>query len=145
MNIFDLQAGADFINIMNAQFPRLVDAVEKLAVVASDRPTLPELPVYPREGLLRDFYRGYYQPGETAGGTQSQVYKKDSEELRTLETDIRARISNEDWALVEQYCDVLMRRGGEELSIVFEAGYRAATQLLLAGLTAPREVHQNEV
>lgn len=144
MNVFDSQLGHDFIRSLMTYLPILTDALERLA--AKQTPQMPVCGLQGgRPGILRDFYRGYYQPGDEAGATKTPAYMAYTEKLQGIEKELRSRISSEDWMLVEQYSDILMQRGCEELSIVFETGFRAATQLFAAGLCTSSEDASNEM
>lgn len=142
MNFFESQAGHD---LMTHHIPRLVDAIEKLTKQLSERPSFPDMAVPEHKNILRDFYRGYYQPGEYMEKLQSPDYRALSEELRVVETKLRSLISADEWQLVEQYCDILIGRNGAELDNAFEAGFRAATQLIVAGLRPATEDTQDGV
>lgn len=142
MNFFESRAGYD---LMTHHIPRLVNAVEKLAEQISARPPFPNISVPDRKNILRDFYRGYYQPGEYIENIQNPDYRVLTEELRIVEAKLHSLISTESWQLVEQYCDILIRRNGAELDNAFEAGFRVATQLIVAGLRPAKEDAQDEV
>lgn len=130
---------------MTHHIPRLVDALEKLTEQLSARPSFPDIAVPEHKNVLRDFYRGYYQPGEYMGKLQSPDYRAFTEELRIVEIKLRSLISADEWPLVEQYCDILIGRNGAELDNAFEAGFRAATQLFVAGLRPATEETRDEV
>lgn len=137
MNVFDSQLGHDFIRSLITYLPALTDAVVQLAAKSTAKVPAIELQ-NENPGILRDFYRGYYQPGEEAGITKTPAYMAYTEKLGGLEKELRSRINSEDWILVEQYSDLLVQRGCEELSIVFESGFQAATQLFAAGLSTSK-------
>ena len=140
MNIWESQLGQDFLAY---QMPALIAALEKLAKKPAYVPLqIPETTV---PGILRDFYNGTFHPVENLGDVMLPAYKELGEKLRELEREIRSRISPEEWILVEQYCHTLVERDGVELEMAFETGYRTATQLLVAGLTLPKEDTADEV
>lgn len=140
MNVFETKLGQDFLEY---QIPTLNQLLQELV----KRPTclVPPVPVKANPKILRDFFNGFYQPGEKAAATKTAAYGVQSKELKVLEEQLRGQISHENWLLVERYCHTLVERDGEELEIAFETGFRSATQLLIAGLTAPGEVSPNEL
>lgn len=142
MNIFESQAGYDFVSY---HFPRLVTAVEKLAEAMAAKPSFPDIPVQLRESVLRDLYNGYFCPGDEAGYTQTKQYERLTAMMCKLEAELKSQIGVEFWRTVEQYCNDFAERDGEEMKISFEAGFRAATQLLIAGLTFTKEEPADEV
>ncbi len=129
------------------QLPSLIQALEKLADSLNQKPLPQPLPIQieARANLLQDFFKGYYDPGSEVAAAKSPQYQQMAKELRDIEDTLRTRISAEDWNLTERYGQILVDRAGVELEMAFEGGYRCAMQLLIAGLTSPREERPNEV
>lgn len=135
MNVFESQVGHDFVSYL---MPRLVDAVEEIARNLPKPLVLPEISVKSSESVLKDLYEGYFCPGEETGVSQSERYRNLTATLRDLIKELKERLREADWILVERYCTAMSERDGEELSACFEAGFRAATQLIIAGLTSDK-------
>lgn len=136
MNVFESQSGHDFVSY---HFPRFVDAVEKIAEQMSVEASYPKIPVH-----LRELFTGHFCPGDEAGGTQTNQYCNLTIMMHELEEELRQQIGEENWKTVERYCTSFAERDSEEMKICFEAGYRAATQLLVAGLTASKPVDEQK-
>lgn len=136
--------GKDFFG---RQLPALIRALEKLADSIQKKPLAQPLPIQieARANLLQDFFKGYYDPGSEIAAAKSQQYQKMAGELREIEDTLRRRISPEDWNLAERYGQILVDRAGVELEMAFEGGYRCAMQLLIAGLTSPKEGQSDEM
>ena len=129
------------------QLPSLILALEKLSASIRQKPLTQPLPISieARANLLQDFFKGYYDPGSEIAAAKSPKYQEMARELREIEGTLRTRISAEDWNLAEKYGQLLVDRAGVELEMAFEGGYRCAMQLLIAGLSSPKEDQANEV
>lgn len=144
MEFYQTGYGKDFFG---HQFPSLIRALEKLADSINQKPLPQPLPIQieARANLLQDFFKGYYDPGSEVAAAKSPQYQQMAKELCDIEDTLRARISAEDWNLAERYGQILVDRAGVELEMAFEGGYRCAMQLLIAGLSSPKEEGSSEV
>lgn len=138
MEFYQTGYGKDFFG---RQLPALIRALERLADSMQQKPPAQPLPIHieARANLLQDFFKGYYDPGAEVAAAKSPQYQKMAKELREIEGMLRAHISPEDWSLAERYGQVLVERAGVELEMAFEGGYRCAMQLIIAGLSSPKE------
>ena len=136
MNVFESSAGHDFVTHL---MPRLVSAIEKMAESVPSKLPLSEMPVQLNQNVLKDLYTGYFCPGEETGVSQKERYRNLSSTLHDLAADLKSKLGEEHWLIVEKYCTAMSDRDGEELAACFEAGFRAATQLLIAGLSTKEE------
>jgi len=132
MEFYQTGYGKRFFEV---QLPKLIDALNDVAAALQAPFVNPEIQVDTRPALLRDFYNGYFQPGEDAGETKTQRYRELTQQLESIRGKLKNQINPEDWALVQEYTQTFAERCAEELDITFESGYRTATQLLLAGLS----------
>lgn len=138
MNILESQVGYDFVC---HHFPRLVDAMEKIAEGIS----VPQIPVQLHKDALLELFMGHFNPGDEADSTHTAQYRKLTIMMQDLEKELRQQIGEGNWKTVERYCTSFAERDAEEMKICFEAGYRAATQLLIAGLTSSEGGHVDEM
>lgn len=132
MEFYQTGYGKRFFEV---QIPKLIDALNDVAAALQASSVNSEIPVDTHPALLRDFYNGYFQPGEDAGETKTQRYRELTQQLESIRGKLKNQITPEDWALVQEYTQTFAERCAEELDITFESGYRTATQLLLAGLS----------
>lgn len=144
MEFYQTGYGKDFFG---RQLPALIQALERLADSMQQKPLSQPLPIQieARANLLQDFFKGYYDPGSEVAAAKSPQYQQMAKELRDIEDKLRARISPEDWVLAERYGQILVERAGVELEMAFEGGYRCAMQLLIAGLSSPKEGQSDEM
>lgn len=137
MEFYETVAGKNFFE---NQFPALVTALTDIASSLKSPVPAIQLEQEVPPNYLADLYNGWVDPAAFA----------DSEALRACNKDVAAHqnrmrevLTPEAWELVEQYRTLLDTRGAAEQEQAFAAGFRHATTLFAAGLSAaPKCVYQ---
>lgn len=134
MEFHETQMGHFFFG---QQLPQLIKALQSLA----EKPAGITAPVSIQSNpdILRDLFKGYYQPGEDAAFIETPRYKKLKKEMEPLQKELREKTDPDTSKLVDRYGRKLIEILGEETEVAFEAGFRCATQLIFAGLAVPEK------
>lgn len=114
------------------QLPQLIDAVNALAAALSKPVPAAVLPVSADPKFLRDLFFGDYEPEifkvspelQRLGQTVSQDYKA-----------LMATLSEDSMKLLEEYETAVSERNIAVTERAYEAGIRAAVQMIVAGLS----------
>ena len=137
MEFYQTQMGRAFFE---RQLPQLIDAVNALAAALSE-PVPAALPVSADPKLLRDLFFGDYEPEifkvspelQRLGQTVSQDYKA-----------LMATLSEDSMKLLEEYETAVSERNIAVTERAYEAGIRAAVQMIMAGLSRPASSEEGD-
>ena len=137
MEFYQTQMGRAFFE---RQVPQLIDAVNALAAALSE-PVPAALPVSADPNLLRDLFFGDYEPEifkvspelQRLGQTVSQDYKA-----------LTATLSEDSMKLLEEYETAVSERNIAVTERAYEAGIRAAVQMIMAGLSRPASSEEGD-
>ena len=116
------------------QLPQLIEAVNTLAAALPKPAPAVVLPVSVDPEFLRDLFFGDYEPEifkvspelQRLGQTVSQDYKS-----------LTATLSEDSMKLLEEYETAVSERTIAVTEQAYEAGVRAAVQMIIAGLSSP--------
>lgn len=136
MNFYETVAGKRFFD---SQLPRLITALSGIAAALKNSPPVFRLEQEVPPDFLESIYFNRHDPSTPV----------DSDAIRAYDTDIIAHqgrmqksLSSEAWEQVEQYISLWDARGAVEREQAFSAGFRYATKLFVAGLSAPQSTPQ---
>ena len=118
----------------DVQLPKLITALADIAdSLKAPRPVY-QLRAEVPENFLSDLYLGNYAPFEQPA---TDLEKALTPEIVAIQERLRNAVSEDAWALVEQYSGLLAasRTAGQEQA--FAAGFRSAMTMLAAGLAQP--------
>ena len=118
----------------DVQLPKLITALADIAdSLKAPRPVY-QLRAEVPEKFLSDLYLGNYAPFEQPA---TDLEKALTPEIVAIQERLRNAVSEDAWALVEQYSGLLAasRTAGQEQA--FAAGFRSAMTMLAAGLAQP--------
>ena len=123
MEFYQTQMGRAFFE---RQLPQLIDAVNALAAALSKPVPAAVLPVSADPNFLRNLFFGDYEPEifKRLGQTVSQDYKA-----------LTATLSEDSMKLLEEYETAVSERNIAVTERAYEAGIRAAVQMIVAGLS----------
>lgn len=116
------------------QLPQLIEAVNTLAAALAKPAPAAVLPVSADPSFLRDLFLGDYEP---------EIFKVSPELQRldqTVSQDYEAltvTLSEDSMKILEEYETALSERTIAVTELAYEAGVRAAVQMILAGLSQP--------
>ena len=116
------------------QLPQLITALSDIAdSLKAPRPTY-HLKAEVPENFLSELYLGTYVPFDLPA---TDLEKELTPEIIAVQNRLRKNVSEDAWALIEQYGGLLAasRTAGQEQA--FAAGFRSAMMMLTAGLTQP--------
>lgn len=116
------------------QLPQLITALSDIAdSLKAPRPTY-HLKAEVPENFLSELYLGNYVPFDLPA---TDLEKELTPEIIAVQDRLRKTVSEDAWALIEQYGGLLAvsRTAGQEQA--FAAGFRSAMTMLAAGLTQP--------
>ena len=117
-----------------AQLPKLITALSDIAdSLKAPRPTY-QLKAEVPENFLSELYLGNYAPFDLPA---TDLEKELTPEIIAVQNRLRKNVSEDAWALIEQYGGLLAasRTSGQEHA--FASGFLSAMMMLTAGLTQP--------
>ena len=117
-----------------ALLPKLITALSDIAdSLKAPRPTY-HLKAEVPENFLSELYLGNYAPFDLPA---TDLEKELTPEIIAVQNRLRKNVSEDAWALIEQYGGLLAasRTAGQEQA--FATGFRSAMTMLAAGLTQP--------
>lgn len=131
MEFYQTQMGRIFFE---RQIPQLIEAVNGLTAALSKPASAAVLPVSADPSFLRNLFFGDYEPEifkvspelQRLGQTVSQDYKA-----------LTATLSEDSMKLLEEYETAVSERNIAVTERAYEAGVRAAVQMIMAGLSRP--------
>ena len=118
----------------DVQLPKLITALADIAdSLKAPRPVY-QLRAEVPENFLSDLYLGNYAPFEQPA---PDLEKALTPEIVAIQERLRNAVSEDAWAMIEQYSGLLAasRTAGQEQA--FAAGFRSAMTMLAAGLAQP--------
>ena len=124
-----------------AQLPKLITALSDIAdSLKAPRPTY-QLKAEVPENFLSDLYLGNYVPFDLPA---TDLKKELTPEIIAIQEQLRKSVSEDAWALIEQYGGLLAisRTSGQEQA--FAAGFRSAMTMLAAGLAQPMTAERSD-
>ena len=138
MEFYQTQMGRAFFE---RQLPQLIDAVNALAAALSKPVPAAVLPVTVDPKFMRDLFFGDYEPEifkvspelQRLGQTVSQDYKA-----------LTATLSEDSMKLLEEYETAVSERNIAVTEQAYEAGIRAAVQMIMAGLSRPASSEEGD-
>lgn len=133
MNFYDTVAGRRFFE---HQLPSLIKALQDVASALSQPQPVVHLPITAPPDFLENLYFGFYEPDLEIDHIRTMEFNR---EIIEFQNRLRQQISPEDWNRLEEYQSLLDKRASFDAEQSFEAGFRAATQMIAAGLSAPPE------
>lgn len=140
MNFYETQRGQKFFDF---QLPKLTDTLGRIAdTLCGAAPALqPEQKsgIKPDRDFLSDLYYGNYEPNRYQD--RGQIKPLSREVIRT-ETALRQYLPPEGTKLFEDYYQAAVIRSDAVAEQAYEAGFRTAVQMMLAGCSTPgKEEH----
>lgn len=117
-----------------AQFPELISALSDIAVSLKTPRPIYQLKAEVPENFLPDLYLGRYDPFDQPA---TDLEKELTPEIIAVQDRLRKAVSEDTWALIEQYSGLLAasRTAGQEQA--FAVGFRSAMTMLAAGFSLP--------
>ena len=123
------------------QLPQLITALSDIAdSLKAPRPTY-HLKAEVPENFLSELYLGNYVPFDLPA---TDLKKELTPEIIAIQEQLRKSVSEDAWALIEQYGGLLAisRTSGQEQA--FAAGFRSAMTMLAAGLAQPMTAERSD-
>ena len=133
MNFHETVAGHRFFN---HQLPELIKALQGVADALSQSQPVVHLPITVPPDFLENFYFGHYEPDLEIDFARTMEFNK---AIIECQNRLRQQMSPEEWNRLEEYQSLLDQRASFDAEQSFEAGFRAATKMIAAGLSAPPE------
>lgn len=118
----------------DSQLPKLIAALADIADSLKAPRPIYQLKAEIPENFLSDLYLGNYAPFEQPA---TDLEKELTPEIVAIQERLRNAVSEDAWAMIEQYSGLLAasRTAGQEQA--FAAGFRSAMTMLAAGLAQP--------
>ena len=118
----------------DGQLPQLISILSDVADSLKAPRPIYQLRADVPENFLSDLYLGNYVPVDQPA---TDLEKKLTPEIIAVQNRLRNAVSEDAWALIEQYSGLLAasRTAGQEQA--FAAGFRTAMTMLAAGLKQP--------
>lgn len=116
------------------QLPRLIQALQAVADrLNTPRPAPVTLSAELPPDYLDDLFCGNLEPQEEC---RVEAVGKVSKKIIALQDELKKQLAPQQWALVEQYGDLVNDRSAIEMPLTFQVGYRTAMRMIFAGLSA---------
>lgn len=138
MNFHETVAGRRFFE---HQLPSLIKALQDVAAALSQPQPVVHLPITAPPDFLENLYNGFYEPDLDVDHVRTTEFNR---EIIEFQNRLRQQMSLEDWNRLEEYQSLLDKRNSFDAEQSFKAGFRAATKMIAAGLSAPPESRSSE-
>lgn len=138
MNFYETQMGKRFFE---SQLPRLIKALENISEALSRKTEPLPLPVETPDDFLEEFYYGNLEIGTSSMEGYSHHNAK---EIISIQDELQAQLTPEQWALFQKCTTLMGNRSLEEVSRMFQHGYRMAVRLIVAGLQEPKKEEKQD-
>ena len=134
MNVFESQAGHDFINY---QFPELIRVITRISEQL-DRTTVSVIrPLCPADAnFLNRLYAGDWESSTEMVKNARPDYRQVCDEAKELADKLFAALTPAQTDLLEAYTNAVMARAGADVEQAFVTGARTTMQFVLAGLVS---------
>ncbi len=131
MNFHETVMGKTFFQ---GQLPKLIQALSQIAqALNAPRPAFLVQPEVP-PGFLTELYHGNFDPSDVP---ETQEIADSNREISRFQETLRAALPESVWEQIETYRDLLDARSIRQSEQAFAAGFRCASTMLAAGLSAP--------
>lgn len=127
MNFFDTKRGHLFFD---HQLPKLINALERIANTMSRPMPALQAALEPDRDFLSNLYYGNYEAEQYQEPEQVRPL---SREVIRAETALRQYLTPEGTRLFEDYYQAAVIRNDAMAEQAYEAGFRTAVQMILAG------------
>ncbi len=118
------------------QLPRLTAALSDIAAALNaPRPVL-KLEQQVQPDFLKDIYYGEHDPSLPVDAAAASAYDAD---IIAHQAELRKAVTQDTWEIIERYRSLLDARGAVEREQAFASGFRYATSLFAAGLSAAQD------
>lgn len=131
MNFHDTQMGRNFFE---HQLPQLIEAIQTLTAALDRSTQTVTLPVEADPEFLPNLYYGNYEAAIFVATPESREYTR---AINAHHDELTALLSEEGLAKLEAYTQTLSRRDDADMERAYESGFRAAVQMIVAGLSRP--------
>lgn len=138
MNFYETQMGKRFFE---SQLPRLIKALENISEALSRKTEPLPLPVETPDDFLEELYYGNLEIGTSSMEGYSHHNVK---EIISIQDELQAQLTPEQWALFQKCTTLMGNRSLEEVSRMFQHGYRMAVRLIVAGLQEPKKEEKQD-
>jgi len=138
MQFHETELGKRFFQ---GQLPELISALTDIAAALKTPALAYQLQQSVPEDFLRDLYLGNYDPSDISATSQE---KEVMPEVIAIQEQLRERLYQGEWDLFERYCSLQSAIGTIDREQAFAAGFRSATTLIAAGLSAPAQKTEAE-
>lgn len=131
MNFHETKQGKMFFN---AQLPQLILSIQELTAALSHPAPAVSLPIQADPDFLSELYLGNYESEVFNPAYADHDLTKAVEDAHTaLVTAIPEHCRD----ALEKYADITAERNCAVAELAYESGFRAAVQMIVAGLSAP--------
>lgn len=118
----------------NQQLPLLTTALQDVAkALTQDRQVVRLSPEIPAD-FMHNFFYGRYDPSDYANSAEYDHY---SQRIMDHQTVLLHEVTPEIWGMIDHYQTLLEVRATLDREQAFNAGFRSALTLVMAGLSAP--------
>ncbi len=131
MNFYETRAGRTFFE---HQLPALTASLQGIARALQKTPTALQLPAEVPSNFLEELYSGNYEPDAEKDKSRMKEYNRIVIEIQKR---LKEQVSPQLWNCVDEYRAALDARYCFEAEQAFEAGFRSAVKMIVAGLSAP--------
>lgn len=131
MNFYETRMGHAFFE---RQVPQLIQSIQDLTAAMNRPAQAAVLPVEPDPEFLSELYYGNYEPG---------IFKQtpEADELNHAVNQayqaLAETLSEQSRECLEAYLDAVANRNTADMKRAYESGFRAAVQMIMAGLSRP--------
>lgn len=131
MNFHETKQGQIFFNV---QLPQLIQSIQKLTDALSRPVPSVSLPIQADADFLSELYLGNY---EAEVFNPAFVDHDLTQAAIAAYSALAAAIPEHCRDMLEKYADTLAEKNGAVSELAYESGFRAAVQMIVAGLSAP--------
>lgn len=131
MNFQDTQMGHLFFE---NQLPQLIQSIQALTAALGKSAQAVALSAEADPDFLSDLYYGNYEAAIFVATPESREYTR---AINAHHDELTALLSEEGLAKLEAYTQTLSRRDDADMERAYESGFRAAVQMIVAGLSRP--------
>jgi len=136
MHFYETQRGHYFFD---SQLPKLIQLLENIEKHLSQGALKQQPTLEPDSGFLQNLYYGNYDAEQYQ---EREHIKPLSREVIRLDTALRQFLTPQEIQLFEDYHQAITLRNDAVAEQAYEAGFRTAVQMMLAGCSAPgKEKH----
>ena len=129
MNFYETQMGQHFYS---RTLPQIATALGKIADSLSTPVPCIRITQEVPDDFLTNLYWGNYDP---IGEADSEESVQCSAEIKAAQAKIKAQVTPELWAQIDNIFSLLARRSNVDRSEAYAAGFRSAVTMLAAGLS----------